>query len=260
MKHAIKTALQLFTATLYTTIAAYGQGTATIERSPFRKGYLRTGLNLVGNKLDNSLSPEANILKGNFGAGSGIAFEMGKNYYFLKRTPDRKFNVGLDWTTISLSYNSVKKSWTNYASAAGQPGAEITAPMVVSLSSKLGPVVSFNPAEQLVIDLRGQVVAGISGIALQYEEPNRGFNAYNKGDDQSDTGNGVKDIFKNSFSIKPGFGATVRRGVVGLSFDYTGGKQTMDYTTEGTNSTTAIASKNAAIPFNFKQIKLSLYF
>ncbi|HEX7755571.1 MAG TPA: hypothetical protein VF421_09515 [Niabella sp.] len=258
MKHAIRTATLLFTATICTTIATYGQSVTTTERSPFRRGYMQLGLNLAGNKLNNSLSPEANILKGNHGASAGIVFELGKSYYFLKRTPGQKFNVGLDWTTISLSYNSLKKGWGDYARAAGEPDADITAPMIVSLSTKLGPVVSYNPVEQLVIDLRGQVIAGISGTTLQYEESNRGFNAFDKGSN-SDEDAGIGDIFKNTFSVKPGFGITVRRGIVGLSFDYSSYKQSLDYTTSGNNAAAA-AGKNAKIPFAFKQLKLGLYF
>ncbi|MBO9618765.1 MAG: hypothetical protein J7539_06965 [Niabella sp.] len=232
---------------------------ANRSRSPFRKTYIGIGLSFVGHSLDNSLSPEGNILKGNFGAGTGAAFETGKNFYFLKRSQGKKINVGLDWTMLSASYNSVKKSWTSYANTAGQPNATIAAPVVLSLATKLGPVLSINPVEQLVIDIRAQVVAGIRGIALQYNEQNRGFNAYNNRVDQSSSGNGVSDIFKSSFGVKPGFGATVRRGIAGLSFDYSPGNQTMDYTTAGTNST-SITAKSASIPFDIKQLKLSLLF
>lgn len=167
-------------------------------------------------------------------------------------------NAGLDWTIISLSYHSVKKNWKNYAVKVGQPDADITGilpiggggatPFIGSIASRLGPVVAINPVEKLVIELRGQVSAGAYTYLMGYtEEDERSFVTFDNREDGK-----VKYFL---FCIKPSVGVTIRRGRLGLAFDYAPGKVNMDYTTTEANGNET--SGTMKVPFNTIQFKLN---
>ena len=91
----------------------FSQLYAQNERSVFRKGYLRLGINNLGNNLDQSLTPKENVFKGNYGAGTGYIFEAGHVFYFKPKSYKGKINFGLDWTILSATYNKLDK-WQNY--------------------------------------------------------------------------------------------------------------------------------------------------
>lgn len=255
MKHLY---LLLFTMTFF--MFSYSQSDSAVAKpwkSPFKTTYTRLGVNMAGGNLDPSLSPWNNVMNGNHGAGIGFVLESGRIFYFLKKSRERLINVGLDWTFISLSYNPVKKNWKNYAAAVGKPDAEIagllpfggggTTPFIGSVASRLGPVVSINPVEKLVIELRGQVSAGAYSYLMGYNEDVRRFVTF---DDREDVK--VKYFL---FAIKPSVGITIRRGRLGLAFDYSPGKTNMDYTATDANG--ADANGTMKVPFNSMQFKLS---
>lgn len=91
------------------------------ERSVFRSGYMRLGINKLGDELDNGLSPKENIFDNRYGAGIGYVFEFGRIYYFKNRQNKSLVNFGLDWTVLSLNYNKMDK-WKDYAIASGTKG------------------------------------------------------------------------------------------------------------------------------------------
>ena len=194
------------------------------ERSPFRKGYLRLGLSSLGNSLDNSLSPKDNILNGNYGASQGYIFETGHVYYFKPKSYRGLVNFGLDWTILSATYNKLDQ-WESYNNKGGEvyiDGASFSA----SLASKLGPVVSFNPVEKLVIDVRAQVAAVGRITPFEYYEGEdgenpRSFSFYNYGEEDIDEGfdaSSIKNVI--AFGFGSNIGVTIRRKAIGLSVDY----------------------------------------
>lgn len=241
----IGTALLLSVATIF----------AQSERSPFRRGYLRVGLNTIPGQLDNALSPKANILASQFGAGSGLAFEMGKVYYFNKPKAGDLIGYGLDWTVLSLTYNPLTQ-WGSYEKNAGHAGAT-SKPLIASLSTKLGPVVSFNPVEKLVIDARVQLMAYAQHFRYSYETDNSGFELENGAENDSN-----EEILDNVIlGFKPNLGISARRGIIGLSLDYAPGRTEMNYS-EYTlvNEESNYSYGKEKIKNNNLQLKLTLLF
>ncbi|MFT3949241.1 MAG: hypothetical protein QM763_19915 [Agriterribacter sp.] len=258
MKHVIS--LSFLCLVISSLCFAQNDTTTKVWKSPFKKGYLRLGINTVGKKLNNTLSPKDNVMQGNLGAGIGFVFEAGHIFYFLKKTPGRKINVGLDWTIISLTYNEARKKWENYAIANGQSDAAIvgiipksggddkkTSPLIASISTKLGPTVAFNVVEKLVIEVRAQVSAGINSYLMQYEDDNYIFETIDESRDAKPS-----DLLLPS--IKPNVGITVRRGRLGLAFDYSPGKANMSYSFGDDRNDTYGKMK---VPFNSIQLKFN---
>ncbi|MFT4092339.1 MAG: hypothetical protein QM640_01775, partial [Niabella sp.] len=141
--------------------------------SPFRKGYTRLGIQAIGESLDNQLSPEANILSGRQGTSLGFVLEKGHIFYFIPEHSAKMFNAGLDWTILSASYNASKKAWATYvADNTGYTDEDFTAKFVATLSTKIGPVITINPAEGLIIDVRGQIGVGVYAMGPLYESVN----------------------------------------------------------------------------------------
>lgn len=226
-------------------------------KSPYKTKYTRLGINTIGEGLNPALTPAENMTKGNIGAQIGAVLETGRVFYFLKRSQKRIVNVGLDWTIVSLSYNPAKKSWKHYSEQVGQPDAQAigwipmktkaVAPFIGSAASRLGPVVAVNPVEKLVIELRGQVSASAYTYLMGYNEDVRSFATF----DNREEGK-VKYVL---FDIRPSFGITIRRGRLGLAFDYTPGKVNMNYTEIDSNGNEFYHSMQ--VPFNTIQLKLS---
>lgn len=227
-------------------------------RSVFRKGYLRVGVSSLGNSPDNHLTPKENVFKGNYGAGSGFVFEAGHVFYFRSKKNAGRINYGLDWTILSATYNKLDK-WESYSNGEKEvyiDGASFSA----SAASKLGPVISFNLVEKLVLDARFQVAAVGRVTPFEYYENEsnaniRTFSFYNYGQEEIDESYDAESI-KNivAFGIGTNFGITIRRKAIGLSFDYNSVKANTSYDAyEGDNHSYG----KQKIPANSFQFKLS---
>jgi hypothetical protein len=233
------------------------------QRSAFRSGYLRLGINALGDDLDQKLSPKQNIFDGKYGAGTGYVFETGRVFYFGKKTVDHQLlNFGLDWTYISLNYNKMDK-WEDYGRASGSTDIDVSGTKIAAaISSKLGPVISFNPIEKLVIDARFQVAPVIRFFDLEYSENygeanERSFSFVNYDMEETDQDFDPESV-KNriAFGVATSFGITVRRKAIGFAIDYISGNVKSYYqASEG-----ALGSSNGKekIPVHNLQFKLSL--
>jgi hypothetical protein len=231
------------------------------ERSTFRSGYARLGINKLGSKLDNNLSPKENIFQNRYGAGTGYVFEFGHIYYFKNRQIDRQINYGLDWTILSFNYNKMDK-WDDYTPSSATSdsytdGLEIAA----AISTKLGPTISFNPVERLVIDLRFQIAPTLRFFDFSYyefegESNVRYFNFINDSEsstDESFDGENIKN--RLAFGVATGIGITVRRKAVGVSMDYMIGKVNSNY--DAFDSISGNTFGKEKIQANTVQFKLS---
>ncbi len=245
---------------LICTLLLFSQTYSQNTRTAFRKGYQRLGISTLGNQLDNNLSPKENVFKGNYGATTGFVFESGHIYYFKSTKTNSKINYGLDWTILSATYNKLDK-WQNYGAASGADVTADNTALSIAVASKLGPVISFNPVEKLVIDVRLQAAPVARFSNLDYYENEgkpdyRSFSFYNYGqediDKDFDAGN-VKNLI--SFGVGSNVGISIRRKAIGLAFDYTSVKANTNYDAyEGENSHTFGKEK---IPTHSMQMKLS---
>jgi hypothetical protein len=228
----------------------------TSTRSVFRNGYQRLGFNYLGNKLDAAMSPKANVFNGNFGASTGYCLEFGRNFYFNKSSAS-KVRFGLDWTYISLTYN--KMNWNDYAKNTANNTVYLDGTSIAaSVSGRLGPVVSFNPVEKLVIDVRYQLAPSLyffdqsfyknEGQANeQYFEfmDNRRSNVDNTYDAES-----IKN--RLSFGVKSAFGITLRRQGIGFSFDYMPGNVKINYDSNEGHGQDKIKATNTQLKLSFQ--------
>ncbi len=205
------------------------------QRSVFRSGYLRLGINKLGNELDYGLSPKENIFDGRYGASSGYVLEFGHIYYFKRGENLGLVNYGLDWTILSLNYNKMDK-WDGYAMASGAPYAGLEGEQIAgAVSSKIGPTVSLNLIEKLVVDLRFQIAPtfrffdfGYSDDQVNGEGRYFSFTNYAQSDvDEDFDPESVKN--RIAFGVGTGVGITVRRKALGLSLDYISGKVKSNY-------------------------------
>jgi hypothetical protein len=216
---------------LIATLNATAQTTTT--RSAFRNGYMRLGLNYLGKDLDYSRSPRSNVFNGNFGATTGYCFEFGRNFYFNKNSTSR-LKYGLDWTYLSLTYN--KMDWNNYAPGSGVSNVDIDGTSIAaSVSGRLGPVVSFNPVEKLVIDARFQLAPSVYFFDQSYYknqgEPNEQYLDFADYQREAVDNDYDAESVKNrlSFGVKTALGVTIRRKAIGLALDYIPGKVKVNY-------------------------------
>lgn len=227
------------------------------ERSPFRNGYMRLGLNKLGNDLNLSLSPKENVFDGRYGAKTGYVFEFGRIYYFKNRDEAKTVNYGLDWTILSLNYNKMD-DWENYGDNAGAPFADVDGTKIAAaISTKIGPVISLNPVEKLVIDVRFQIAPIWRFFDLSYSEEEesgegRYFSFINDAQEDFD-GESVKN--RIGFGVATSYGITVRRRALGLSLDYVSGKVKSTY--EAFDNVSGDSFGKAKIPANNLQFKLS---
>jgi len=233
------------------------------QRSAFRSGYIRIGINKTGDGLDQLLSPKQNVFDGRYGAGTGYVFETGRIFYFGKKSAEhRPLNFGLDWTYISLNYNKMDK-WEDYGRASGATDVDVSgSKTAAAVSSKLGPVISFNPIEKLVIDARFQVTPVLRFFDLDYSQN------YGEPDEQSFTFvNYQKEEIDNSFEaeswknriafgVATSFGISIRRKAVGFAIDYVSGKVNSYY--EATEGSLGSSAGKEKIPVHNLQFKLSL--
>ncbi|SDC13279.1 hypothetical protein [Niabella drilacis] len=250
--------LFLFICCIIHITATIGQGST----SPFRKGYIRLGIQLPGKSLDHMLSPKENMVRGNFGNDIGFNIEKGHIFYFIPAGRAKTINAGLDWTVISVSGTPTAKSWKNYTRAnTSYVNEDFTSKLFLSLATKAGPVVSINPVQDLVIDVRVQASLGVYGLGPVYEhyaddrydpETLNAFYPYPYDEEAT----GIKP-FTQAFhaAIRPNIGASVKWRSIGLAADYSPGNINMKYreVTNGAGST-----GEQKITMNTFQVKLSL--
>ena len=234
------------------------------ERSAFRAGYLRLGINELGDALDQRMSPISNIFNGNYGAPRGLALEFGRIHYFGSKEHTGALNVGLDWTILSLNYNKLNK-WEVYGDNSGAQTIEITGKKTAfAASTKLGPVISLNLIEKIVIDARFQFAPTVRFFDFSYRE-NPGLNSeryfsftnYSK---ELEDANFNAESVKNrlAFGLGRSFGVTLRRNALGVSADYITGNVKSYY--EAINPNFGEASGKDKIPFHNVQLTLNLTF
>lgn len=244
---------------LFITLSLFTISSKAQDLKTFRSGYFRLGINRLGSELNQSLSPKENIFKGNYGAGSGFVFESGRVFYFMKKDTKKLVNFGLDWTYISLTYNKMDK-WTTYGkNATGSPEFSIDGTKIAAaISGKLGPVLSVNPIEKLVIDLRAQIAPTARYFDFSYAEntnngTSRSFSFTNEtsGDDSFDA-ESVKN--RIAFGFQKSFGLTVRRKAIGLSIDHISGNVKSNYEAQ---DNTGMSFGKEKIPVNNVQVKVS---
>jgi len=232
------------------------------QRSAFRTGYLRIGINTLGDDLNFNLTPKQNIFDGRYGAGTGYVFEAGRLFYFKKRSAEPTLiNFGLDWTYFSLNYNKMDK-WNEYARSMGGSEENVSGTKTAAaISTKLGPVISLNIIEKLVLDARFQVAPLFRFFDLNYEQnygqPNGQYFTFigtGTANDEDFDGESVKN--RISFGVATSFGITIRRKAFGLAVDYISGKVNNYY--EASESVLSTTSGKEKIPAHNLQLKLSL--
>lgn len=231
------------------------------NRSVFRSGYLRLGINTLGSDLDPALTPKQNVFDGRYGAGSGYVLEMGRIFYFVKRAEKTMVNYGLDWTYFSLNYNSLDK-WEDYGAAASPQNYYVDGEkLAAAISTKIGPVVSINLIERVVLDARFQLAPTFRLFDLSYaenegteEERNFSFTNYRSGENDE---NYDAESTKNrvGYGLQTNFGLTLRRKAIGISIDYISGKAKSSY--EALDQT-GVSFGKEKIKANNLQLKLSL--
>ncbi|MGJ7030019.1 hypothetical protein [Niabella hirudinis] len=236
-------------------ITAVGQSPS----SPFRKGYTRLGIQLPGNKLEYSLSPKENALKGNFGSDMGFVFEKGRLFYFISKDKAKLINAGIDWTILALNATITGNSWKDYVkNTTGYADDEFTSKLVASVATKAGPVLSINPVQDLVIDVRAQVSLGAYAIGPVYESYSADGSTLNNAFypfDYNEDATGIKTVTQGFHTIlKPNIGATVRWRGIGLAADVSPGNFNMKYKAIE-NGTESMGEQK--VPFNTFQVKLS---
>jgi hypothetical protein len=234
------------------------------QRSVFRPGYVRLGLTRLGDELNYRLSPKENIFDGRYGTSTGYVFEFGHIFYFNKRASKNPVNLGLDWTILSFTYNKMDK-WNDYARAAAAPNAFIEGEQIAgAASSKLGPNLSINLGEKVVLDLRFQVAPTLRYFDFTYtEDPFTNTNtgryfSFENSEQLKVDRNFDPQSLKNrlAFGLNYGYGVTLRRAGLGLSLDYTTGEVNSNY--EAYDELTGGTFGKEKIKANSIQLKLSL--
>ena len=150
--------------------ATWSYGQITRDDSRLSRGYLRLGFSNFGQELNDDLSNFSvddggmandatmlgNLMDGRYGAKRGYVLEFGRNYYFNQNSllPLFDTKIGLDWTQLSLTYNEL--DWSPLIERDRAAGYEVDdmSFFAVSASSKIGPVISINFINKLVLDVR----------------------------------------------------------------------------------------------------------
>lgn len=244
MKHLY---LLLFTLTLF--MFSYSQSDSAVAKpwkTPFKRGYIRLGINKLGGNLNTATSPYENAKGGNLGTGNGYTLDFGHIFYFLSRKKHRMFNAGLDWTILNLNYTPLNK-WQDYAGKRSENADPDGTNLAAAVTSKLGPVVVINPADKLVIEARFQVSYGLYVPILDYSIDGDNNTYYSFGFDNEN--------FFDSKGIGTGFGATVRYGFFGFSVDWLNAKIPTTYYLQQKNSPETDGVEK--VPYKYMQVKLS---
>jgi hypothetical protein len=239
---------------LVTTVTAHAQ------RSAFRSGYLRFGFNTLGEDLDVTQSPKENIFAGKFGADRGYVLEMGRIFYFQDKRLASLLNIGIDWTYFTLNYNELNQ-WDDYGAANATDYYTGGEKIAAAISTKIGPVVSLNLIEKVVIDARLQLAPTFRFFDHSYYEneglPNeRSFSFTNDlagGDDENYDAESLKN--RVGFGLQTNVGLTLRRKAIGIAIDYQTGKFKSNYQAIENGAATFGKDKMKANSF---QLKLSI--
>ncbi|WP_186755894.1 hypothetical protein [Echinicola salinicaeni] len=215
---------------LLSTAYSYGQDTTQVQieykqdfPTDFRGSYIRIGLNnITDSELIPSMTPYDNVRDGKIGASKGYTFEWGRNYYFNNRSSS-SIKFGLDWTIINLSYTEL--DWADYAKSNTGQTEDTNIFHGASLSSKLGPVISYNPVEEFIVDLRAQVGISYHAMLIDYydESTEDYFTSF--------SGDGLSGVMSD-MCLYPSFGLSIRRKAIGLAVDYFNQKVNMPYESE----------------------------
>lgn len=267
---------QLLVLTVLLCAVSWSFGQITGSESRNSRGYLRLGFSNFGQELENDLSNFsvngggldgeasmlANLQDGRYGAKRGYVLEFGRNYYFNKTSllPIFDTKIGLDWTQLSLTYNEL--DWTGFIERDRADGYEVDEAgfFAASASSKLGPVISINFIDKLVLDVRAQLAATyfVNGLDYYaYNDDDERYFTFMPEEEEADEISGIAAFGKlGKFGFKQNYGATVRYGAIGLSLDYFPGSFKFEYeTSEGDGE---IRSGEEKFKNNMFQIKLSL--
>jgi hypothetical protein len=231
-------------------------------RSTFRDDYVRIGLNTLGKGLDYDQSPKQNVFGGRYGAKTGFVLEFGRLFYFKSRNTKEKINYGIDWTLLSLNYNKMDE-WADYAIKSGGESRNATDTRIAAaISTKLGPTISFNPIEKVVLDARFQIVPIIRFFDLIYHQNSddtdgRYFTFANYSREAVDKSFDAEDV-KNrmAYGVETSFGITVRRNSIGLAIDYVNGNVKTNYNAYETGEGASAGKVKISTPN--MQVKLSI--
>ena len=271
----MKKQLLVLAVLLATVTWSYGQ--ITKNDTKLSRGYLRLGFSNFGQELrddfsnfsvneggafDGEASMLTNLTDGRYGAKRGYVFEFGRNYYFNKTSllPLFPTKIGLDWTQLSLTYNEL--DWSSLIEKDKAAGYEVDEMdfFAASVSSKLGPVISVNLIDKLVVDVRAQLAATyfVSGLDYYaYSDDDERYFTFMPEEEDSDDISGLAAFGKlGKFGFKQNYGATVRYGGIGLSIDYFPGSFKYAYETSEGNG--EVKSGEEKFKNNMFQIKLSL--
>ncbi|WP_432713080.1 hypothetical protein [Pedobacter sp.] len=212
------------------TAQLYGQ-----DRGVYRAGYLRLGVNTIGDPLMQDLSPKENIFDGRYGASRGYTFEFGHIFYFGGKNSQSVMNLGLDWTILSLNYNKLEK-WKAYGENSGARNVEIGGEKIAFAGrTKLGPVLSMNLGGSVLLDVRFQIAPTIRYFDFNYSENagevNERYFSYVNNDEEDNDVDYDPEAIKNrlAFGVAKSYGATLRRKALGLSVDYVVGQVKSPY-------------------------------
>ena len=254
---------------------SYGQ--ITSNEYEMNRGYLRLGISNLGKELQNDLSGMSphtgdafddnasmidNLLDGRFGAKTGYVVEFGRNYYFNRTSllPLFDTKIGLDWTHLSVTYN--KLDWSGFIERDRAAGYEVDEMgfFAVSLASKVGPVISFNFIDRLVLDIRGQLAATyfVNGLEyMAYTDADDRYLTFMVADEEDHEIDGLKAFGKlGKFGIKQNYGATLRYGAIGVAVDYFPGSFKYEYETQDADG--MMRTGEDKFKNNVFQVKLSL--
>lgn len=237
----------------FTTISlSYSQTDSAVakpRKTPFKRGYIRLGIDKLGGSLNPVVAPAENIYDGNLGAGNGYTLEFGHIFYFLNRNKRSMLNAGLDWTILNLAYSPLNK-WGKYADERNEQIDNEGTHLSAAITSKLGPVIAFNPADKLVIEAKFQLTYGLYLPVCSYDiisGPNAG---YSFGTDNEN--------YFESKGLGTSFGATVRYGFFGFAADWSNADIPVTYYIDEPGKTEVTGSKK--IPFKNFKLKLSFTF
>lgn len=245
----MKQSLSLFAFSLLFFSFSYAQTDSAIAKpwkTPFKRGYIRLGINRLGSDLNNTLSPFENMKNGQLGAGNGYTLEFGHIFYFLSRKERRMLNAGLDWTIANLAYSPLNQ-WEKYADKRDEQIDKDGTNLSAAITSRLGPVIAFNPADKLVIEAKFQLTYGLYLPVYSYDITSGPNTGYSFGTDNEN--------YFDSKGLGTSFGATIRYGFFGFSADLSNANIPVTYYIDEPGKSEITGSEK--IPFKNFQLKLS---
>lgn len=203
----------------------------------YRKFYIRPGLAMPQDNFkstfNNAIPAESNLSKsGGLGAKSGFVLDLGSYIYVHKQPITDKIKAGLDFTFLSFTYNK--------ANFGKDDNNELITPTFFTISSKLGPLCTYNFADAAMVDVYFKIAPTylfVSGVD------------YAIGNDKN-LQLLPEDI---GFGVKWNTGMTFHYGIGSFSVCYDFGKVKKPYYLTDKGVTIA---KDEQIPLNILQVKL----